>query len=196
MSKRNTDPMQWMKDLASLMDNIDCRQAGETISVEQAYTAMGRYFKKAKENDTHVWWIGNGGSAAVCSHLSQDMLNKLGIKSLCLSDASLLTCMANDFGYANVYKKPLETLCSRGHVLIAISSSGNSDNIIQAVEFAKKAGMIVISLSGFNCANRLWRLETELAFHLPSESYGIVEIGHEMILHAVIECLWAEQNGQ
>ncbi len=164
------------------------------MGLEEGCHAAGTLIKKTIESGASVWWVGNGGSAAISSHLSQDMLNKLGARSFYLGDSSLMTCMANDFGYENVYAKPLEKLVNSKDLLIAISSSGNSKNIIRCVELARRKGMNVIALSGFKETNTLWNIEVNVSFFVSADLYGIVEVSHEAILHSVIESLWQEEN--
>ena len=129
--------------------------------------------------------IGNGGSAAIASHVANDM-NTAGIRAMALNDASALTCLSNDFGYEHVFSKQLEWHGKRGDTLIAISSSGESINIIMAVEAAIKTGMFVVTLSGFAPDNDL-RSRGDLNFYVPSSSYGFVEMAHHVILHAITD---------
>ncbi len=171
-----------------------CRKGHEEIGLEEGCHAAGHVIKQTIESGASVWWVGNGGSAAICSHLSQDMLNKLDVRSFSLGDSSLITCMANDFGYENVYVKPLEKLVRPNDLLFAISSSGNSENIIKCAELSHQRGMRLISLSGFEDTNKLWNIKTDVSFFMAADLYGIVEMGHEAILHGIIESLWLEKK--
>lgn len=183
-------PSEWISNLSLILQQAQVRILNKQVSFDEAYNHFIKLLIEVKENKNNVWWIGNGGSAAMCSHLSQDLMNKLKIKSMLINDASLLTCMANDFGYENVYLKPLETLANSNDILIAISSSGNSKNILSCVNFAKKRNIKTITLSGFSNENLLWNTESDLAFYLNSKLYGLVEIGHEALLHAIIETIF------
>jgi D-sedoheptulose 7-phosphate isomerase len=164
------------------------------IDLEAGCYTAGRIIKKNIEDCANIWWVGNGGSSAICSHLSQDMLNKLGARSFFLGDVSLMTCMANDFGYENVYFQPLKKLAKPEDLLIAISSSGNSDNILLCAEMALERGMKLITLSGFKDDNRLWNMKSDLSFFVPADLFGLVELTHEAILHGVVESLWLENE--
>ena len=126
----------------------------------------------------------------MCSHFSQDSLNKLGLRSVPLSDTSLLTCIANDFGYENTYRRPLDTLLQRDDLLVSISSSGESKNILVCAELALSKSVRLISLSGFSPKNALWNTQAHVAFHVSSTKYGIVETAHSAIIHCFLEDLY------
>ena len=126
--------------------------------------------------------IGNCGSSGSISHASVDLLNSCKVKAFPVTDNSQLTCFASDFGFENVFSKPLETLLSEGDLLVAVSSSCNSKNMVNASKLAKSKKNTVISLTGFNQDNFL-RQTGDLNFWLDSSSYGLVEIGHAFLLH-------------
>jgi D-sedoheptulose 7-phosphate isomerase len=180
---------KWLIELNEKISKTECMVSGKKTDLAAAFDLFANIMLDARDKRKSVWWVGNGGSAAACSHLSQDMLNKLKVRSFVLTDASLITCMSNDFGYANVYARPLETLSNDGDVMIAISSSGKSENILLAAQLALRKKMSLITLSGFEPINPLRQLNASISFYLPSHSYGQVEIGHEAILHSIIEVL-------
>lgn len=131
-------------------------------------------------------FIGNGGSAAIASHQAVDFWKNGGLDAIAFNDASLLTCISNDFGYHLVFAEPVKRFARRGDLLIAISSSGKSRNILEAVREARGAGCEVITFSGFEPTNPLRSLGA-LNFYVPSHSYGVVEVTHLMLLHALVE---------
>lgn len=133
-----------------------------------------------------VYVIGNGGSAGIASHFCTDLLRTLEISASTFSDSNILTCFANDFGYENVYKKPLERNLKPNDLLVAISSSGKSENIVRAVKFAKEKKVTVMTLSGFEGDNPLCHLG-DLSFWLDSYDYGLVEMGHFFLLHTIVD---------
>lgn len=187
-------PIDWLKNLHQALMSTQCRIHSKETSFEQGLFAATKVLDEAFLNRASVWWAGNGGSAAICSHLSQDVLNKLKIKSLYTGDAALMTCMANDFGYADIYTRPLKSFVEKGDVLIAISSSGNSDNIVSCAGMAIENGLHVISLSGMKDTNKLYALSCDVSFFVESGLYGIVETSHEAILHGIIEMLWLNRQ--
>lgn len=184
----------WISKLNETLSNPLCQIDGRQVEANDAFEQIKQLLIKTRASDKTVYWVGNGGSAAICSHLSQDVLNKLETKSYILSDTSLLTCMANDFGYEAVYQKPLQRLMNEGDLLIAISSSGNSQNIINAVSVAKEKGARIIALSAFDPSNKLNHAKADVSLFLECSLYGHAEVGHEALLHAVIETLWMENQ--
>lgn len=130
--------------------------------------------------------VGNGGSAGIASHIANDCLKALGLRALTLTDSNLVTCIGNDLGYENIYSAPLDILMKPEDILIAISSSGQSKNIIKAARVAQAKGAQIITLSGFLENNPL-RLLGNLNIWLDSDEYGLIEVGHFFILHTIID---------
>jgi D-sedoheptulose 7-phosphate isomerase len=144
--------------------------------------------KNVIRDHNHIILLGNGGSNAVTGHVAQDYTKALGKKAVCFCDSSRLTCYANDYGWENAYTEFLKQFIEPNSLVILISSSGNSKNILNAAEFcAGKYNMI--TLSGFDSDNKLrteYRHDSLLHFYVPSKDYGIVEYLHGIILHSVI----------
>ena len=138
-----------------------------------------------------VFFIGNGGSAAIASHMAIDFWKNLKIEALSFSDSSLLTCISNDFGYDYVFAKPIEFFAGKKDTLVSISSSGKSQNILKAVSSAKRKGAGVITLSGFDKNNPL-RRQGMYNFYVRSSEYGLVEVGHQYVCHYIADILLKE----
>lgn len=136
--------------------------------------------------------VGNGGSAAIASHHANDFGRNGGLRAITFNDSALLTCLANDFGYDEAFAEALRVHADSGDVLIAISSSGKSPNILHAVLEARKLGLFAITFSGFSADNPLSTLG-HLNFYVPSQSYGIVETAHMLMLHGIVERLASTQ---
>ncbi|OGS10422.1 MAG: phosphoheptose isomerase [Elusimicrobia bacterium RIFOXYA2_FULL_58_8] len=147
--------------------------------------------KKRTASGHKLIFIGNGASAAISSHQAADYLKNGGMKAIAFNDAALLTCVSNDLGYEHVFEKPVAMLADQGDVLVAISSSGKSENILKAVKAAKVKGCTVVTLSGFSPKNPLRRMG-ELNFYVPSAYYGHVEILHHSICHCILELIIEE----
>lgn len=133
-----------------------------------------------------IFFIGNGGSNAICSHMLEDFAKIARYQTFAFSDASLITCFANDYGYENAMAEWLKIYFAEGDLLIAISSSGNSTNINHAVDYVKSQNGKVITLSGFNQGNKLSH-KGDINFWLDAKSYGIVECYHQTILHTILD---------
>lgn len=179
----------WLDELHGAVRAASARTPQGSLSLEAGLEALHDLMAAARECGARVWWAANGGSAALASHLSQDMLMRCAIASSVLGDAPLLTCAANDYGYGQVYALPLGVLMRAGDVLIAVSSSGESPNVLNAVATAQRMGAQVAAFSGFAPGNRLGQAGADLSFHVPAHDYGHVEIAHEALIHAVIERL-------
>jgi D-sedoheptulose 7-phosphate isomerase len=134
-----------------------------------------------------IMFVGNGGSAAIASHVVVDFFNA-GMRATAFNDGPLLTCMGNDYGYEQVFAKPISLHARPGDLLVAISSSGQSRNILNAVAAGRERGCAVITLSGFRPDNPL-RALGDHNFYVASTSYGYVEIAHQALCHAFFDLL-------
>ena len=189
MSHLGKEALSWLRSLAKLLDESTCQHQGDPVSLDQGLQTLLQIWSRQITNDRSVFWIGNGGSAALVSHVSQDLINKCRVRSLTFNDPSLITCMSNDYGYEQVFKRPLLTLAREKDVLMAVSSSGMSTNIVDAARSALEIGMDVVTLSAFSANNHLHKLPSTLSFHTPTEIYGHAELAHEALIHAVVDML-------
>jgi len=162
------------------------RRDGSCLDLEAGMGDLQRMLLQAREDFSCVYVIGNGGSASVASHMVIDLLNVAKVRAFPLHDASTMTCMANDYGYENAFANILAAVARQGDLLIAISSSGSSQNIRHAVTRMQELGGATITLSGFASDNPLRSLG-DLNVWLDSDDYGFVEVGHQFVLHNVID---------
>lgn len=144
--------------------------------------------KKQSDIGGKIIFIGNGGSAAIASHMAIDFWKNGGIQAMAFNDSSLLTCISNDFGYKHVFEKPIEFFANPNDILFAISSSGRSENILRGVKAAKSKGCTVITLSGFDVDNPL-NLLGVFNFYVPSHEYGPIEVIHQYICHFILDTI-------
>ena len=134
-----------------------------------------------------IFFIGNGGSNSIASHMMEDFGKMLRKQTFSFSDASLITCYANDYGYENAMAEWLKVYePNEQDLLVAISSSGSSKNILNAVAIAKSARCPILTLSGFDDQNPL-RSAGNVNLHIESRSYGIVETMHQVFIHTVLD---------
>jgi len=155
---------------------------GNSLDFEKGIQKNLGMLENLKDYGGNLFLVGNGGSAGIVSHILTDFINVNKLNARTLHESSLLSCMSNDYGYENSFSEPLSTLAREKDLLIAVSSSGRSPNIHNAVKSIKKAGGEVITLSGFGEDNPL-RSMGDLNIWLDSTSYGLVEIGHLFYLH-------------
>lgn len=153
---------------------------------EEGMSWLVKQFLIVKEAGGKVFFIGNGGSAAIASHMTADFMKNGRMKTYSLYDNAVITCMGNDYGYEYVFSKTLDFLLEEGDLLVAISSSGNSQNIINAVDVADRKKAKVVTLSGFGVDNKIYA-RGEVNVHVPISEYGVVESVHNLILQQVVD---------
>jgi D-sedoheptulose 7-phosphate isomerase len=134
------------------------------------------------QRDAQLFLIGNGGSAGMASHMATDACKNGRLRALALNDATMLTATGNDVDYTQVFSLPLERLARRGDLLVTISSSGNSPNVLKALEAASRLGLGTVTLSAKESGNRS-RAAGDLNFYVPLSRYGWAESAHQIVLH-------------
>ncbi|MEM8856326.1 MAG: SIS domain-containing protein [Pseudomonadota bacterium] len=162
-------------------------RAFASVDADQLCTAIG-HLNTVADAGGQVFMIGNGGSAAIAEHLAADFVkgthvagaNRLRVQAL-TANSAIYSAVANDFGFGDVFSRQLRFLADSGDVLVAISSSGNSPNILDAVRCAKQMQMVTIGLCGFNGGALAEAVDTNL--HVNAHHYGVVEDVHQSLLH-------------
>ncbi len=162
------------------------RGDGSAMMLEEALDHLGREMRDAHKRGNKLMFVGNGGSAGICSHMAADYSKNGKLRSLAFNDGSFLTCLGNDLGYDRVFSEQVEFHGRAGDILVAISSSGSSPNILNAVAAAKQRDCLVVTLSGFKADNPL-RRAGDFNIYLDNMEYGFVEIGHLAVLHALLD---------
>lgn len=130
----------------------------------------------------NIFLVGNGASAAMASHFAADACKNGGLRTQTFNDAPLLTCTGNDLAFDQVFALPLSRFARPGDMLITISSSGASPNIVRALERAREMNLLVVTLSGRRSDNPS-RSFGDLNVYMPSDRYGWIESGHHVVLH-------------
>ncbi len=172
---------------AALLANCQATgKSGASLDAESGIAATLKILAEARKSGNNVYVVGNGGSAAVASHVVVDFVNVAKLRASTLHEPSVITCMANDYGYENVFSRQLAYSAKPHDVLIAISSSGRSMNIRNSVAQMVENGGKIITLSGFAHDNPLRSLG-DINFWLDSSDYGMVEIGHQFLLHNIAD---------
>jgi D-sedoheptulose 7-phosphate isomerase len=169
---------KYFESIGQKLNSIDPTQ------LEQAASMVWAAHKAEKK----VIIAGNGGSAAMASHVAVDFTKAACIRAINFNEADLITCFANDFGYENWVAKALEAYADKGDLVILISSSGKSQNMLNAAKKATEIGLSVITVSGFLSDNPLRKLG-DLNLWVDSTKYNIVEMTHHVWLVAIIDYL-------
>lgn len=176
----------YYKNLLNVISSIKVtNEEGNILNFFAGIETVSNLIISQANSGYKLMFIGNGASAAISSHMSTDFWRNIGIRAVAFNDSTLLTSISNDFGYKYVFDKPIEMFADKGDILIAISSSGKSENILLGVNSARLKECKVITLSGFDKDNPLSTLG-DYNFYVPSHSYGPVEIIHHSICHCIL----------
>ena len=169
---------------------INCIQCFDWPPVSQLVKKILSAWKK----DKHVFLCGNGGSAANAMHIANDLLylkskgKGKGIKVTALpANQAVLTCLANDTGYENIFSFQLEQLGTRGDILIVLSGSGNSKNVLKAIDTAKKMGILTCAILGFDGGKCLSLVD--ISIHFPVNDMQIAEDLQLIVGHMLMQWL-------
>ncbi|MEG3969472.1 SIS domain-containing protein [Microcoleus sp. T2B6] len=179
----------YFRQLASLSETFEVSdRQSQPLSFDEGISRAAALVRKQTQQQKKVIFIGNGGSAAVASHQAIDYWRNGGFPAMAFNDGALLTCISNDFGYEQVFSKPIATFAQPGDIVFAISSSGQSANILAGANQANQMGCYVITLSAFEPDNPLRQLGN-LNFYVPTMAYGFAEITHLCICHCILDGL-------
>jgi len=186
---------QFYETLCGLTRSIRYIPAGgQPMDLASGVAAAAGHLDDHTRAGRKLMFIGNGASAAISSHMATDFWKTGGMRAVAFNDSSGLTCIGNDYGYEHVFEKPVEMFADPGDVLVAISSSGKSENILRAAQAAKSKDCLVLTLSGFAPDNPLAALG-DGNFHVPVQSYGLVEVLHHSICHCLLDSIMATRRG-
>lgn len=154
----------------------------DTLSLEKIAKSLISANKKNKK----IIIFGNGGSAAISSHVSVDLTKNAKIRSINFNEADLLTCFSNDYGYKKVYSKSLEFYADKGDIVIIISSSGRSKNLLEAAKICKKKKLLLYTFTGFSKSNPLKKMGN-INLWANSKAYNIIENIHQIWLLSIVD---------
>ena len=147
-------------------------------------------FKKCKLNGGKIIFLGNGGSAAIASHISVDLSKNAKIRSVNFNEADLITCLANDYGHNNWMSAALNIYCDNKDIVVLISSSGKSLNIVNAAKWCVKKNIKLITFSGNTRYNPLNKINKKnLNFWVNSKAYNHIEAMHLLLLMSITDCI-------
>jgi D-sedoheptulose 7-phosphate isomerase len=167
---------------AGLRDLIVTASGGQTLAASEGFARWLAMTRDGRSGGQRIYLVGNGASAMMASHFAADACKNGALSAMAFNDAALITATANDVAFEEIFALPLRRLARAGDLLIAISSSGNSPNILRAVEAARSVSAHVVTLTGKRADNSA-RAGGDLNFYVPSPRYGWVECAHQLILH-------------
>jgi D-sedoheptulose 7-phosphate isomerase len=182
---------RYLRDLERLLTDVDV----------DAVARIARFLCAARDDGGTIYIAGNGGSAATASHWANDLgkatkcAGRGSIRVMCLSDnLPWLTALANDEGYERVFAGQLENFAGPGDVLIVLSASGNSRNLVEAVDLANHRGLVTIALLGFDGGILKERVSDYVWLPTDRGAYGLVESGHAVLCDIVTTCLMEDTD--
>jgi len=178
---------RYLSTLAGLLKDAEATDgAKRKMALGDGCEWFRRAAHEAHNAGNKIMFVGNGGSAGICSHLAVDFSKNGGLRAMAFNDPSALTCLGNDLGYENVFAKQIEFHARAGDLLVAISSSGRSPNILNAVKAARTANCKLVTFSGLTEDNDL-RSAGDINFFVRSKEYGFVEVAHLALCHAFLD---------
>jgi D-sedoheptulose 7-phosphate isomerase len=159
---------------------------GCSLDQEKGFEVLCELSAQIRDTERLKYIVGNGASAAFANHMALDWTKNGGVPTHSFSDSALLTALGNDLGNDEVFSAPLDWYAKSGDLLITISSSGNSPNIVKTIEVARSKGMGVVTLSGLKPDNAS-RQMGDINLYIPAKTYGIVECCHQVLLHVWLD---------
>lgn len=158
----------------------------ERLDLEVALERLRTEFRAASADSGRLIFMGNGGSAAIASHLAVDFTKNAGLPAIAFNDVAMLTCLANDYSYEEVFARQLAFYATRRDIVVIVSSSGRSPNVLRSAEAARDVGCrMLVTFSGMD-PNNVLRTLGDLNFYVPCRDYGLAEISHLALLHSVV----------
>ena len=177
----------YFKKLSSIFSEIEVTDIkASSIETSSGLEKAVDLIRKSDSSGNKIIFIGNGGSSAISSHQAIDFWKNARIKATAFNDTAQLTCLSNDYGYEYVFEKPIQFFAEPGDTVVAISSSGKSENILRGAKAAKDKKCKLITMSGFGKDNPLRKMG-DLNFYVPASSYSFVEISHLALCHCVLD---------
>lgn len=165
---------------------------GRQIDSEEGMQQWVDKLKTLREMSGCLFLCGNGASASMAEHFSHDFFQNAKIRTDTCSETAHITAISNDIGYEHVFAYRIERLASGKDLLVTISASGNSPNVIEAIKAAKNKGTFVVTFSGMK-ENNLSKQMGDINFYVPLDTYGMVESAHAVLLHGGLD-LFLDQN--
>jgi D-sedoheptulose 7-phosphate isomerase len=180
-------PRDYLVGFGRMLERIELTGPdGAPLPADVGIASIIDLIVRMRELGKKAMLIGNGGSAAIVSHIHNDLCKSVGLRAVVFNEPPLLTAIANDDGYHEVFARPVSLWADAGDLLIAVSSSGESENIVKAAALAQKKGCRLVTFTGFKPGNRL-RQMGDVNVYVPIADYGYVEIAHSIVAHYVTD---------
>ena len=166
---------------------------GNSLAPQEAFARLTDLAIGCREKQSFCYCIGNGASASMAAHFAADAGKNAALRTMVFTDPALLTAIGNDISYTEVYAEPLRRYCGKDDLLLAVSSSGNSPNIVAAVRTARECGAAILTFSAMRPDNSI-RALGDINIWVPASSYGDAESAHAFLLHYWLDDLTSATN--
>ena len=177
---------KYLESMSAALAQTEASLNTDKTDVQTALARSVELLKGVQAANGTQFFLGNGASAAFAEHMALDWTKNGGVRSLNPASSVLLTALANDISYQDSFAVFLDRYAKSGDLVVTISSSGNSENVIRAIAAARKMGCRVITLSELKPDNSSRKLG-DVNFYVPARTYGIVECAHQVLLHMLID---------
>jgi D-sedoheptulose 7-phosphate isomerase len=183
--------MKWSKNIIQLHETLKALSIqdlkGLDLGQDEAFGIWSHMTLRMHHSGRRVFFIGNGASASMSSHFAADLSKSVGLPTEVFTDLAQITALANDLSFDQVFSEPLRLRMAPGDMLVVISSSGNSPNVVQGIKTARGKEGTIITLSAMDPKNQVRGLG-DLNFYVSAQTYGLAETSHAAILH-----FWLDQ---
>ena len=177
-----------------LRETVVTRRDGTTVPQSDAFEEWVELSKTVRDENGLLWFIGNGASATISEHMSLDAMKAGRFKTGSCSETSYLTAICNDVSSEDLFAFKLDRQFSAADLLITTSSSGNSPNVIKAIEVCRAKNGAIVTLSAMKPDNRSRKLG-DLNFFVPAKTYGIAEVCHTALMHCWLDLFLDKYEG-
>jgi D-sedoheptulose 7-phosphate isomerase len=177
----------YFREFSRILERVEITtREGAPLPTDDGIAAVIELIVSLKYQGGKALLVGNGGSAAIVSHMHSDLCKTVGVRAIVFNETPLLTALANDNGYHEVFHGPVQLWADPRDVLISVSSGGESESIVRAATVAREKGCRVVTFTGFEPTNRLRQIG-DLNVYVPASTYGYVETAHSVIAHCVTD---------
>jgi D-sedoheptulose 7-phosphate isomerase len=168
-------------------------KAGLEIDEDKAYQIIYKKLYDMKKASGVMHFIGNGASASIASHFGLDYFKAGGVRTNTFNDLSALTAYGNDISFDEVFAFPISQILKEEDMLVAVSSSGNSPNIVRGLQAANEQGSFLLTLSGMKEDNKIKKMG-HINMYFPDMDYGPTECAHTIMLHHILDTFVARKS--
>jgi D-sedoheptulose 7-phosphate isomerase len=179
---------EYINNVKTALDQVKVTDYnGKEYNINQAFDIWATKAKEIRDNlNGLLFFCGNGASASMAEHMSHDWFQNAKVNTTTNAETAHITAISNDLSYEDVFSYRIERILSEKDMLIGISSSGNSPNIVKAIVAGRKKGAFIITVSGKEKDNQI-RQMGHLNFHVELGTYGLVESAHAVLIHSALD---------